>query len=148
MLSSTSTLSILWVKPDICEEQWEFFKHPAKQEYYHRHNIGWEQVLSAFDRGHPEPYPRSSLIRGIPVSLSYASYDDYARYLAKAKRGYRINYAKMEEVLQRTGTLTLKAPIIMRCGNEALLFSGYRRLCLAWNYGIVPYVWLVTLPQL
>lgn len=49
----------------------------------------------------------------------------------------------MEESLQRRGTLTLPAPIILQCGDEALLFSGYRRLCLAWNYGMVPFVWLL-----
>jgi hypothetical protein len=49
----------------------------------------------------------------------------------------------MEEELQRCGILTMKAPIILQCADEALLFSGYRRLCLAWNYGMVPYVWLV-----
>jgi hypothetical protein len=49
----------------------------------------------------------------------------------------------MEDALQRQGTLTLPAPIILQCGNEALLFSGYRRLCLAWNYGMVPWVWLL-----
>jgi hypothetical protein len=84
------------------------------------------------------------MLNGIPVSLSYSSYDDYSRYLAKAKRGYRRNYTKMEEELQRCGTLNLKAPIILVCGNEGLLFSGYRRLCLSWNYGMVPFVWVVN----
>jgi hypothetical protein len=50
----------------------------------------------------------------------------------------------MEEELQRCGTLNLKAPIILFCGNEGLLFSGYRRLCLSWNYGMVPFVWVVN----
>ena len=77
---------------------------------------------------------------------AYHTYDDYCRYLAKAKRGYRLNYNRLEEALQRAGHLTLPAPIVLQAGNEALLFAGYRRLCLAWNYGMVPYVWLVTLP--
>jgi hypothetical protein len=78
------------------------------------------------------------------VALSYSSYDDYARYLARAKRGYRRNYSLMEDALQRQGNLTLPAPVVLQCGAEALLFSGYRRLCLAWNYGMVPGVWLLT----
>jgi hypothetical protein len=81
------------------------------------------------------------------VTLSYSSYDDYARYLAKAKRGYRRNYSLMEDALQCQGALTLPAPVILQCGNEALLFSGYRRLCLAWNYGMVPCVWLLPLRE-
>src|SRR6266700_3874987 len=119
-MRSTSTHQVVWLNPE----------------------IDWERLLAASDRGRLVPYPRSNLLMGIPVALSYDSYDDYAKYLAKAKRGYRKSYAKMEEELQRSGTLTLKAPIIIQCDGEALLFSGYRRLCLAWNYGMVPYVWL------
>ncbi|MCM2358081.1 MAG: hypothetical protein NDI77_08025 [Geobacteraceae bacterium] len=142
---STSAHSISWVKPDMTEEEWEFFRHPDKQDYYRRHGIDWGRLLAASDRGRLAPYPRSDRLLGMPVTLSYDSYEDYARYLARAKRGYRRSYAKMEEQLQRTGTLALKAPIILQCENEALLFSGYRRLCLAWNYGMVPFVWLVPL---
>ncbi len=142
---STSALEIQWVKPAIAEEQWEFFMHPAKQEYYSCHGIQWEQILIAFDCGKLVPYPRSDRIGDLSVAMSYDTYDDYSRYLAKSKRGYRKNYVKMEEQLQRNGTLTLKAPIILKSGQDGLLFSGYRRLCLAWNYGMVPYAWLVTL---
>ena len=140
---STSSLTIEWVKPDITSEQWEFSGHPDKQGFYLRHGISWDRILSCFDAGKLTPYPRSERINGIPVALSYSSYDDYARYLAKAKRGYRRNYSLMEDALQRQGTLTLPAPIILQCGDEALLFSGYRRLCLAWNYGMAPCAWLL-----
>ena len=142
-MRSTSTHQVVWLKPEIAEEQWEFFHHPAKQDYYVRHGINWEQLAAAGDRGRLVPYPRSNRLMGIPVTMSYDTYEEYAIYLAKAKRGYRKSYAKMEEALQRAGTLTLKAPIVIQCDGEALLFSGYRRLCLAWNYGMVPYVWLV-----
>ncbi len=144
-MRSTSNLTIEWVKPDIAAEEWEFSHHPAKQGFYQRHNIVWDRILSAFDNGRLVAYPRSDRIDGVPVTLSYSSYDDYARFLAKAKRGYRRNYSLMEEALQRFGTLTLPAPIILRCDGEALLFSGYRRLCLAWNYGMAPCVWLLSL---
>ena len=144
---STSTLSIHWIKPDLHEEQWEFSLHPAKQEFYRRHAIGWDQIVAAFGHGYLEPYPRSDRIRGIPVALSYHTYGEYSTWLARAKRGYRKNYTKMEEALQHSGSLTMKAPIILARHGEALLFSGYRRLCLAWNYGMVPYVWLVSLPE-
>lgn len=140
---STSSLTITWVKPDIAAEQWEFSHHPDKQGFYLHHTIDWQQILSAFDDGQLVSFPRSDRINGIDVALSYSSYDDYARYLAKAKRGYRRNYSLMEEALQRDGQLTLPSPIILQCGGEALLFSGYRRLCLAWNYGMVPCVWLL-----
>jgi hypothetical protein len=142
-MHSNSNLTIQWVKPDIAAEQWEFAGHPDKQGFYQRHGIGWEQILSGFDAGRLAPYPRSEQINGVAVALSYSSYDDYARYLAKAKRGYRRNYSLMEEALQRLGALTLPAPIVLQCGGEALLFSGYRRLCLAWNYGMAPCVWLL-----
>jgi hypothetical protein len=144
-MHSSSSLTIEWVKPDITAEQWEFSGHPDKQGFYLRHGIDWEQILSGFDAGRLAAYPRSERINGVPVALSYSSYDDYARYLAKAKRGYRRNYSLMEEALQRAGQLTLPAPIILQCGDEALLFSGYRRLCLAWNYGMVPGIWLLPL---
>jgi hypothetical protein len=49
----------------------------------------------------------------------------------------------MADDLHSVGTLALKAPIILISNGEGLLFSGYRRLCLAWNYGMIPYVWLV-----
>jgi hypothetical protein len=146
-MHSTSSLTITWLKPAITTEQWEFSKHPEKQAFYLRHNIRWEQILSGFDAGHLAAYPRSDRINGIPVALSYSSYDDYSRYLAKAKRGYRRNYSLMEEALQRLGTLTLPSPIILQCGGEALLFSGYRRLCLAWNYGMAPCVWLLPVTE-
>jgi hypothetical protein len=143
MTRSTSSLSIDWTVPQLAGEEWEFFHHPAKQEFYRHHRIDWETLGAAFGDGSLVPYPRGGEIAGIPVALSYHSYDDYARYLAKAKRGYRLNYNRMEDTLQRQGHLTLPAPVILRAGGEALLFSGYRRLCLAWNYGMVPHVWLV-----
>ena len=145
MMRSEATLSIAWVKPELAGEEWEFFHHPAKQEFYRRTGIEWEELVAAFDGGRLEPYPRSDRICGMPVALSYHTYDDYSRCLARAKRGYRRNYTKMEEGLQREGELTLPAPILICCEGEALLFAGYRRLCLAWNYGMIPYVWLVTL---
>jgi len=142
---SRSTHSINWLKPDIVEEEWEFARHPDKQDYYRRHGIDWAQLLAASEGGRLVPYPRDDRLQDLPVALSYHSYDDYARYLAKAKRGYRRSYAKMEVELQRAGILTIEAPIVLACEGEALLFSGYRRLCLAWNYGMVPFVWLVPI---
>ena len=144
-MRSTSSLTISWVKPDITAEQWEFSNHPDKQGFYLRHGVSWEQILSGFDDGRLVSYPRSGQIDGVTVELSYSSYADYARYLAKAKRGYRRNYSLMEEALQQAGNLTLPAPVILQCNGEALLFSGYRRLCLAWNYGMTPAVWLLVL---
>jgi len=146
-MRSTSSLTITWVKPEPACEEWEFTSHPDKQGFYLRHGLGWQEILTGFDAGRLTPYPRSEEIGGRAVALSYSSYDDYARYLAKAKRGYRRNYSLMEDALQRQGTLTLPAPIILQCGGEALLFSGYRRLCLAWNYGMVPRVWLLPLRE-
>ncbi|SNB45240.1 hypothetical protein [Geobacter sp. DSM 9736] len=143
MRTSTSSLAITWLQPDPAEEAWEFFHHPAKQDFYRRHGITWERIVEGFEHGQLVPYPRSDLIGDLTVLLAYHRYEDYERYLAKAKRGYRANYNKMETDLQRSGSLTLPAPIILCQGQEALLFSGYRRLCLAWNYGMVPYAWLV-----
>lgn len=145
MNRSVSSLSIEWTEPELAGEEWEFSRHPAKQPFYQRHGITWETLAAAFPAGRFTPYPRGGDIVGIPVTLSHHCYDDYARYLARAKRGYRLNYSTMEEALQCAGSLTLPAPIILRSDGEALLFSGYRRLCLAWNYGMVPHVWLVTL---
>ena len=142
-MRSNSSLNIKWIKPDITAEQWEFTHHPAKQDFYRRYTISWQNILECFEFGQLTAYPRSDLIDGIPVELSYSSYDDYASYLAKAKRGYRRNYSLMEEALQRLGTLQLPAPVILLCDDKALLFSGYRRLCLAWNYGMAPCVWLL-----
>jgi hypothetical protein len=144
-MRSTSSLTIEWIKPDITTEQWEFSGNPDKQGFYRRRGIDWEQILEFFENGRLVPYPRSECLDGIPVELSYSSYDDYARYLAKAKRGYRRNYSLMEDALQRQGSLILPAPIVLQCGGQALLFSGYRRLCLAWNYGMIPGVWLLPL---
>lgn len=144
-MRSTSALSIEWLKPDLGGEVWEFAHHPAKQGFYQRYGIRWESILTAFENGGLTPYPRSGRIRGMEVEGAYHRYEDYARYLARAKRGYRKSYANMEDALQRSGGLVLPAPIILCCGEEALLFSGYRRLCLAWNYGMVPFVWLVTI---
>ncbi len=144
-MNSPSTLTISWLKPDFEEERWEYFNHPAKQEWYLTHGVTWEQIVSRFDSGVLVPYPRSSSIAEIPVALSYHSYDEYQIYLARAKRGYRKNYSRMEDALQSSGSLDLKAPIILCSRGDGLLFSGYRRLCLGWNYGMVPYVWLVQL---
>jgi len=142
---SDSTLSIEWLQPELAGEEWEFFQHPAKQPFYRKHSLGWEQLAGGFSGGRLVPYPRCGEIDGVPVLLSHHTYEDYSRYLAKAKRGYRLNYNKMENALQQSGRLTLPAPIIIVANGEALLFSGYRRLCLAWNYGITPYVWLVRI---
>lgn len=147
MTLSSSSLTIEWVRPELAGEEWEFFHHPAKQPFYQRHAVDWEKIAAVFNGGHLAPYPRSSEIGGIPVLLSHHRYEDYARYLAKAKRGYRLNYSRMENELQQAGKLTLPAPIIIHAYGEALLFSGYRRLCLAWNYGMVPYVWLISVGQ-
>jgi len=143
-VQSTSSLTIVWTMPTLAEEQWEFSHHPAKQPFFQRHGLDWEAIATVFPNGHLTPFPRSGEIAGIPVEGSHHAYDDYQRYLAKAKRGYRLNYNRMEEALQRNRRLTLPAPIILRAGDEALLFAGYRRLCLAWNYGMVPAVWLVS----
>jgi len=142
---SCSDLKINWVKPDLEEERWEYFNHPEKQRYYIDHGIEWDFLVNRFEMGELVCYPRSDMLGGVRVSLSYHTYEDYCRYLAKAKRGYRINYSRMENELQDNGSLTLKAPIILTNSNEGLLFSGYRRLCLAWNYGMAPYVWKVPL---
>lgn len=142
---STSALSITWLQPDIEEERWEFFNHQAKQFWYRSHAVTWEQIVAAFDGGALVAYPRAAAIGEVPVALSYHSYEDYQTYLARAKRGYRKNYTRMEDDLQATGTLMLKAPIVLCYSGEGLLFSGYRRLCLGWNYGMVPYVWQVPL---
>jgi len=142
---SPSTLTIDWLKPDIEEERWEFFNHPAKQEWYRSHAVTWEQIVSRFECGALVSYPRAATIGEIPVALSYHRYDEYQTYLARAKRGYRKNYSRMEDAVQSAGSLALKAPIILRSGGEGVLFSGYRRLCLGWNYGMIPYVWLVPL---
>ena len=142
---STSTLTITWLKPDIEEERWEFFNHPAKQEWYRSHDVTWEQIISRFDGGALVSWPRSAMIGAIPVALSYHRHEDYQTYLARAKRGYRKNYSRMEDALQSDGSLILKAPIILSSCGKGVLFSGYRRLCLGWNYGMIPYVWLVQL---
>jgi hypothetical protein len=145
MTRSTSSLTIDWIQPELAGEEWEFFQHPAKQEFYQKHALSWEKIADKFASGCLIPYPRGGEINGVPVLFSHHSYADYSRYLAKAKRGYRLNYNKMEDALQRSGNLTLPAPIILQENGEALLFSGYRRLCVTWNYGMVPYVWLVSL---
>lgn len=142
---SPSTLTIAWLKPDLEEERREFFSHPAKQEWYRSHAVSWERIVSSFEDGALVPWPRAATIGVVPVALSYHTYEEYQTYLARAKRGYRKNYSKMEDALQRNGNLDLKAPIIICSGGEGLLFSGYRRLCLGWNYGMVPHVWLVYL---
>jgi len=144
-LKSPSTLVITWVPPDIEEERWEFFDHPAKQEWYRAHSVTWDRIVSCFGSGMLTPYPRSSVIGDIPVALSYHRYEDYQTYLARAKRGYRKSYSRMEDALQSGGGLSLKAPIVLVNGGEGLLFSGYRRLCLGWNYSMTPYVWLLKL---
>lgn len=142
---SQSHLSIIWLRPDIEAERWEFFNHPAKQEWYRSHAVTWELIISCCAGGALVPYPRAATLGEIPVALSYHSYEEYQTYLARAKRGYRKNYSRMEDALQCAGSLNLEAPIILSSDGEGVLFSGYRRLCLAWNYGMVPYVWLVEL---
>jgi hypothetical protein len=142
---SNSFLTISWFSPDIEEERWEFFNHPAKQEWYRLHSVTWDKIISRFGSGKLVPYPRSDRIGEIPVTLSYHNYLDYKTYLAHSKRGYRKSYSKMENDLQSTGTLAIKAPIILTSNGDGLLFSGYRRLCLAWNYGMIPYIWLVEI---
>ena len=142
---SSSTLTITWLKPDIEEERWEFFNHPTKQEWYRAHGATWEKIISRFGSGTLVSYPRSESIGEIPVALSYHLYSDFQDYVARAKRGYRKNYSRMEDALQDAGSLSLKAPIVLCSRGEGLLFSGYRRLCLGWNYGMTPYVWLVPL---
>ncbi len=142
---STSALTIRWLQPELQEERWEYFNHPAKQEWYRQHGVTWEQIESCFQSGRLSPYPRSAYMDEVPVALSFHSYPEYQTYLAKAKRGYRRNYSKMEDALQCDGSLHMKAPIILVKAGEGLLFSGYRRLCLAWNYGMIPYVWSVKL---
>lgn len=146
-MRSSSTLAIDWVQPELATEEWEFSRHPAKQPFYRVHDITWEAIAAAFPAGRLVQYPRAGELGGIPVALSYHTFDEYRRYLAKAKRGYRLNYNRLEEALQRSGQLTLPAAIVLQAADEALLFSGYRRLCLAWNYGMIPYVWLVSPPD-
>lgn len=145
-MRSSSALTISWYPPDIATEAWEFTHHPAKQPFYLRHELRWDALLVASAAGSLVPWPRSSVLDGVAVEGAYHRYDDYEKYLARAKRGYRLNYVRLEATLQRDGTLHLPAPIVLTCGGEALLFSGYRRLCLAWNYGMIPFVWRVEFP--
>ena len=144
---SYSNLTITWSQPDLEEERWEFFKHPGKEEWYRTRGISWEMLVEAFPCGSLVPYPRSASIGIIPVALSYHTYEEYRTYLARAKRGYRKNYSRMEDSLQVDRRLTLPAPIVLIRRGEGLLFSGYRRLCLGWNYGMVPYVWRVDFEE-
>ena len=122
-MRSDSRLTIHWEKPDLAAEQWEFERHPDKQGFYLRHSISWEQILAGGDTGRLRPYPRSERIEGIAVALSYSRYEDYARYLAKAKRGYRRNYSLMEDDLQRLGTLTLPAFLLKKSPSTLLLLQ-------------------------
>lgn len=142
---SRSTLTISWLPPDLDAERWEFFHHPDKQPFYRRHALDWERLVAASERGRLTLWPRAERLGDLPVALAYSSYDDYLTYLVRAPRNYRLNYRRMETALQRDGSLLLPAPIILAGDGEALLFSGWRRLCLAWNYGMLPYVWLVPL---
>lgn len=142
---SNSTLTIRWLQPDIEEERREFFTHPAKQEWYRLHAITWEQIASSFESGTLVPYPRSGRIGEIPVALSYHTHNDFTAYVSRAKRNYRKSYSRMEDDLQSNGNLAVKAPIVLVSDGDGLLFSGYRRLCLAWNYGMIPYVWQVRI---
>lgn len=144
---SNSALTIRWLQPDIEEERREFFTHPAKQEWYRLHCITWERIVSGFESGTLVPFPRSDRIGEIPVALSYHSHCDFMTYVSRAKRNYRKSYSRMEEDLQNTGNLAIKAPIILVSDGDGLLFSGYRRLCLAWNYGMIPYVWQVKITE-
>lgn len=144
---SGSSLTIEWLKPDLQEERWEFFNHPAKQKWYQRHSATWEMIEESFNSGGLTAYPRGPRIGELPVALSYHKYTDYMVYLAKAKRGYRLSYSRMEDALQSEGRLQLKAPIVLQSAGAGLLFSGYRRICLAWNYGMIPYVWLISLDR-
>ena len=145
VMISDSVLTINWLPPDIEEEHREFFSHPAKQGWYQAHDITWEQIISGFGSGTLIPYPRSDRIGETAISLSYHRYEDYQAVVVHARRGYRRNYSKMESDLQKNGKLAIKAPIILVSNGDGLLFSGYRRLCLAWNYGMIPYVWLVDI---
>jgi len=144
-MRSTSRLAVDWVKPELEDERWEFFHHPAKQPYYLRHALSWESIRDASASGTLTPWPRGPFLETLPISLAYPDYEDYSTYLARSRRNYRMSYTRMETALQREGHLTLPAPIVLSCNGEGLLFSGWRRLCLAWNYGMVPYAWLVTL---
>lgn len=143
---TNSALTIDWLPPDIETERWEFFSHPAKQEWYRERGITWERIVAASAQGRLIPYPRGAFLEGLPVARSYDSYAEYKTFLSRAKRGYRLNYSHMEDALQEDGTLILPAPIVLTCSDQGLLFSGYRRLCLGWNYGMMPYVWCVTVP--
>ena len=142
---SASSLTINWLPPDIEEEMREFFTHPAKQDWYRLHDVTWEKILSGFDTARLVPYPRSDRIGGIEIAHSYHTFEDYLEYVLHARRGYRRNYSKMENDLQSAGTLSIKAPIVLTVNGKGLLFSGYRRLCLAWNYRMIPYIWLVDI---
>ncbi len=144
---SASCLSIEWTMPDLSLERWEFDHHPAKQAFYRLHGITWGALEAVFPDGCLETWPRGDTIAGMTVEGAYSSYDDYLTYLSKARRGYRKHYNRMEEDLQRNGHLVLPAPIVLAADGAGLLFAGWRRLCLAWNYGMKPRAWLVTLAE-
>lgn len=146
MKRSAASLTIDWTPPDLEAERWEFFQHPAKQPFYQRHAVRWETLQQAAGAGALVPYARGATLSGTPVLLSYPEYEDYLHYVARAKRGYRNGYVQLERDLQRCGHLQLPAPIVLVAPGEGLLFAGYRRLCLAWNYGMTPFVWQINLP--
>lgn len=124
MALSVSSLTIEWIQPELAGEEWEFFQHPAKQPFYLHHGLSWEKLAEGFTVGRLVPYPRSGELDGITVSLSHHTYEEYAHYCAKAKRGYRLNYSKMEDCLQREGRLTLPAPIIIVANGEGCSFPA------------------------
>jgi hypothetical protein len=145
-VGSVSTLTIAWHPPDLEQESWEFSHHPAKQFFYRRHSVTWAAVQAAQGAASLVPYPRGANLDGTPILLSYPEYEDYLTFVARAKRGYRNGYVQLERDLQQAGSLRLPAPIVLVAAGEGLLFSGYRRLCLAWNYGMIPSVWRINLP--
>lgn len=142
---SAQALSLSWVPPNFAEEAGEYFENSATRKFLTARGITFpdEKHLVATFRGGRLMDISMKVIRDFQ-NVTWRK-EDFTEELKNPE--YRLHYDEMVSQLERSGHVTLPAPIILyiKKTGEYWGFSGNRRTNLALHHNIPLKAWVVTL---
>lgn len=142
-IASGIQYKINWVKPDISSELGEYFENEVTKKFLHKNGIVFnteKELLSALETGKLTPITKDQLKGGINFTLTPEELKEEF-----SDPVYRKNYMIMKNLIEKKGTISLPAPIVLNVNGELYGFAGNRRINLSFEYNLPLKVWLVNL---